>query len=40
VEDGITEKHVLKVLDLDVRFYTYAGVVHAVSGVSFEVFEG
>ena len=40
MEDGITEKHVLKVLDLDVRFYTYAGVVHAVSGVSFEVFEG
>jgi peptide/nickel transport system ATP-binding protein len=30
---------VLKVKDLDVRFYTYAGEVHAVSKVSFEVFE-
>jgi len=40
VEESITGKHVLKVVDLDVRFYTYAGVVHAVSGVSFEVLEG
>lgn len=36
----ITEEHVLKVVDLEVKFFTYAGVVHAVSGVSFEVFEG
>jgi peptide/nickel transport system ATP-binding protein len=39
VEEGMTERHVLKVVDLDVRFYTYAGVVHAVSGVSFGVLE-
>jgi len=38
--EELTERHVLKVSDLDVRFYTYAGTVHAVSGVSFEVFEG
>ena len=37
---GLTEKHVLRVSDLEVKFFTYAGVVHAVSGVSFEVFEG
>lgn len=36
----MAEKHVLKVIDLEVKFFTYAGVVHAVSGVSFEVFEG
>ena len=36
----LTEGHVLRVLDLEVKFFTYAGVVHAVSGVSFEVFEG
>lgn len=34
------ENEVLRVLDLDVKFYTYAGVVHAVSGVSFYVKEG
>jgi peptide/nickel transport system ATP-binding protein len=33
------ENEVLRVNDLHVRFYTYAGVVHAVSGVSFYVKE-
>ena len=33
------ENEVLRVEDLHVRFYTYAGVVHAVSGVSFYVKE-
>ncbi|RLG83971.1 MAG: ABC transporter ATP-binding protein [Thermoprotei archaeon] len=36
---SLDEKTVLKVKDLDVRFYTYAGVVHAVSKVSFDVYE-
>ncbi|MEM2007271.1 MAG: ABC transporter ATP-binding protein [Sulfolobales archaeon] len=40
LEGLMTSKHVLKVVDLEVKFFTYAGVVHAVSGVSFEVFEG
>ncbi|MEM4528048.1 MAG: ABC transporter ATP-binding protein [Desulfurococcaceae archaeon] len=31
---------ILRVSGLDVRFYTYAGVVHAVSNVSFYVKEG
>jgi len=30
----------LEVRNLDVRFYTYAGVVQAVSNVSFDVYEG
>ncbi|MGC9148154.1 MAG: ABC transporter ATP-binding protein [Sulfolobales archaeon] len=34
-----TDKHVLMVRDLNVRFYTYAGVVHAVSDVSFDVYR-
>ncbi|MET1159327.1 MAG: ABC transporter ATP-binding protein [Thermoprotei archaeon] len=34
------EKTILSVRDLDVRFYTYAGVVHAVSKVSFDVNVG
>jgi peptide/nickel transport system ATP-binding protein len=33
------ENEILRVNDLHVRFYTYAGVVHAVSGVSFYVKE-
>jgi len=36
----LPEDIILKVEDLDVRFYTYAGVVHAVSNVSFYVREG
>ena len=36
LEEGV----LLKVEDLVVKFYTYAGVVHAVSGVSFYVKEG
>ncbi|MEM0110880.1 MAG: ATP-binding cassette domain-containing protein, partial [Desulfurococcus sp.] len=31
---------VLSVRNLDVKFYTYAGVVHAVSNVSFDVYKG
>ncbi|MHA1721467.1 MAG: ABC transporter ATP-binding protein [Candidatus Baldrarchaeia archaeon] len=31
---------ILEVRDLDVRFYTYAGVVKAVSKVSFDVYKG
>jgi len=34
-----TDKHVLMVNNLTVKFYTYAGVVHAVSKVSFEVYK-
>jgi len=37
---SLGENEVLRVVDLEVRFYTYAGVVHAVSGVSFYVKEG
>ena len=33
-------KPVLEVKDLHVHFYTYAGVVKAISGVSFVVYEG
>ncbi|MEM0196582.1 MAG: ABC transporter ATP-binding protein [Sulfolobales archaeon] len=40
IHELLTDRHVLKVVDLEVKFFTYAGVVHAVSGVSFEVFEG
>ncbi|MCC6055886.1 MAG: ABC transporter ATP-binding protein [Desulfurococcaceae archaeon] len=36
---GLREGEVLRVEDLHVRFYTYAGVVYAVSGVSFYVME-
>jgi len=35
----LRENEVLRVQDLEVKFYTYAGVVHAVSGVSFYVKE-
>lgn len=34
---GNNEKEVLKVRDLMVRFYTYAGVVKALEGVNFDV---
>ncbi len=40
VGNELSENQVLKVKDLEVKFYTYAGVVHAVSKVSFDVFEG
>ena len=33
-------KPILKVRDLYVNFYTYAGVVKAIDGVSFTVCEG
>ncbi len=33
-------RKILEVKDLHVHFYTYAGVVKAISGVSFEIFEG
>lgn len=33
-------KKVIEVKDLHVHFYTYAGVVKAISGVSFEIYEG
>ena len=35
-----TDKHVLMVRGLEVKFYTYAGVVHAVSNVSLDVYRG
>ena len=35
----LSDNEVLRVEDLEVKFYTYAGVVHAVSGVSFRVLE-
>ncbi|MGC8975978.1 MAG: ATP-binding cassette domain-containing protein, partial [Thermoprotei archaeon] len=38
--DSFQDNQVLKVRDLEVRFYTYAGVVNAVSRVSFDVYEG
>jgi peptide/nickel transport system ATP-binding protein len=36
----LPENQVLAVRDLSVRFYTYAGVVHAVSHAYLDVFEG
>ncbi|MEM3964712.1 MAG: ABC transporter ATP-binding protein, partial [Thermofilaceae archaeon] len=39
-ERKLRDDEVLRVWDLDVKFYTYAGVAHAVSGVSFYVREG
>lgn len=36
----LPENEILRVEDLVVKFYTYAGVVHAVSGVSFYVKNG
>lgn len=38
-EKYLKDDEILRVWDLDVRFYTYAGVVHAVSRVSFYVKE-
>ncbi len=38
--ETLQDGQVLKVRDLEVKFYTYAGVVNAVSRVSFEVYEG
>ena len=38
-EEALGPGEVLKVEDLVVKFYTYAGVVHAASGVSFTVRE-
>ena len=35
-----TKEKILEVKDLEIKFYTYAGVVHAVSKVSFEVYKG
>ena len=35
----LESEKILSVRDLEVKFYTYAGVVHAVSGVSFDVYE-
>jgi len=37
---SLADNQVLAVRDLEVRFYTYAGVVHAVSGVWLDVYEG
>lgn len=36
----LQDNQVLKVRELEVKFYTYAGVVNAVSRVSFDVYEG
>jgi len=33
-------RKIIEVKDLHVHFYTYAGVVKAISGVSFEIYEG
>ncbi len=38
--ESLQDGQVLKVRDLEVKFYTYAGVVNAVSRVSFDVYEG
>ncbi|MCC6032457.1 MAG: ABC transporter ATP-binding protein [Desulfurococcaceae archaeon] len=38
--ESLQDGQVLKVRDLEVKFYTYAGVVNAVSRISFEVYEG
>ncbi len=38
-QHALKEDEVLRVEGLEVKFYTYAGVVHAVSGVSFRVRE-
>jgi len=40
VIENLKANTVLSVRDLNVKFYTYAGIVHAVSGVSFDVYEG
>jgi peptide/nickel transport system ATP-binding protein len=40
VAESLQDGQVLKVRDLEVKFYTYAGVVNAVSRISFEVYEG
>jgi len=37
---SLADNQILAVRDLEVRFYTYAGVVHAVSGVWLDVYEG
>ncbi len=37
---SMSENLILSVRNLDVKFYTYAGVVHAVSNVSFDVYKG
>jgi len=37
---SLADNQILAVKDLEVRFYTYAGVVHAVSGVWLDVYEG
>jgi len=39
VVSDLPERYLLMVRDLDVRFYTYAGIVYAVSRVSFHVLE-
>jgi len=40
VTQPLDENVVLSVRNLEVKFYTYAGVVHAVSNVSFDVYKG
>jgi len=37
---SLADNQILAVRDLEVKFYTYAGVVHAVSGVWLDVYEG
>lgn len=38
--DKMRDNQILKVKDIEVRFYTYAGIVHAVSKVSLDLAEG
>ncbi len=40
MESTSLRRKILEVKDLHVHFYTYAGVVKAISGVSFEIYEG
>jgi len=40
MEPASLRRKILEVKDLHVHFYTYAGVVKAISGVSFEIYEG
>jgi len=40
MESSGLRRKILEIKDLHVHFYTYAGVVKAISGISFEIYEG